>query len=48
MAEMKNEGKESISGGQGKKDDGTGKKDENKPDNKKTADVVYSSSYYTL
>ena len=48
MAERKNEGKESISGGQGKKDDGTGKKDENKPDNKKTADVVYSSSCYTL
>jgi hypothetical protein len=48
MAEMKNEGKESISGGQDKKGDGTDKKDGSKPDEKKASDIVYSSSYFPL
>lgn len=48
MAEMKNEGKDSISGDKDKAENGDGKKDSGKSDDKKSSDVVYSSSYYPL
>lgn len=48
MAEMKNEGKDSISGDKDKAEAGDGRKDSGKSDDKKSSDVVYSSGYYPL